>query len=582
MNTPAHATCCPPPPWLADDGPRLTIALLGWATLSRQAEEGSGYNLNASELAIGLADLGHRVHYLCSGLRYGLGPGPSIRRRGTWMGVHQHELVNSPNLAPSAINLRNVARERHAPRTTALVLRWLSRIGVQVVHVHSLEGLSLDLIPAIEAAGIPVVVTTHNYWFLCPQVDLLHREREVCLDYDGGRRCARCLPAPSPAARRLKRRLGQGLASIVGPTLAAQARQAAGALRHALTPGRDQEPPPIDRLRYLGYREPAPGMDPHPDADLPDARPTYGIVARPQELPAMPPILPADTNDRMLANRDVHLRVLNDYGRRRQEGIAALNAASLVTPPSDFLGRVHEAMGLDPQRRRTVRLGQPHFDRMHRLAMALPGYDRPPWTPGDARPLRLGFFGTVRPNKGLRVLAEAIDRLDPAVRRRCLFLVRAAGGDWAFRKLLADHPQVQFAGGYDLLQRVASVQEYDVGLLPHIWMENSPLVLLEHLHAGKAVVASNLGGPPEWIVEHQGVRNGLLFPSGDAGALAGCIERIATGQVPLPSPRQVHAITPHLTSYPEHLAEVQRIYRDVLAGRAAGASRPIDEALQPA
>lgn len=548
-----------------------TIALLGWAALSKQAEEGSGYNLNASELAIGLAQAGHRVHYLGSGLRYSLRPGPFVREIKPWRGVRNFELVNSPNLAPSAINLRNVDSERECHSTTQLVLRWLSDIDAQVVHAHSTEGLSLDLIPAIENAGIPVVATTHNYSYLCPQVDLLYREHEVCLDYDGGNRCATCLDAPSPAKRRLKRRLGQTAQHLVGHAITGHARASA---RH-LASGRTAESPPIDELRYLGYDNGA--IESAANAE--GAGSTYGVRAEPRELPKPAPILPNDTNERMLANTDVHLKVLNDYGRRRSDGIAALNAASAITPPSDFLGRVHESMGLDPSKRRTVRLGQPHFDRMHRAAIAQPGYDRAPWTPTDERPLRLAFFGTVRPNKGLRVLADAIGLLPAGTRQRCLFHIRASGGDWAFRKLLSGYPQVQFAGAYDLMQRAASVPEYDVGLLPHIWMENSPLVLLEHLHAGKLVITSRLGGPPEWIVNTGDITNGLLFPSGDAQALADSITSLARGDVAIPSPRTIHSITPHLTSYPAHLAEVQSIYEEIINAKA---SRSVDKALEPA
>lgn len=556
------------------DEPR-TIAMLGWATLSRQAEEGSGYNLNASELAIGLAQLGHRVHYLGSGLRYNLRPGPYIREIKPWKGIANYELVNSPNLAPSAINLRNVNTERRCERTTRLVLSWLHNIGAQVVHAHSLEGLSLDLIKHIEDAGIPVIATTHNYWFLCPQVDLLHREHEVCLDYEGGTRCATCLQAPHPSARRAKRRLGQTLHRIVGQQVAAAARTTGAALARSIRQRSEPEAIPADDLRFLGYSQQA--VQEAQAHEGPAS--TYGVHARAKELPKPSPVLPADTNEQTLARADVHLRVVNDYGRRRQDGIAALNSASVVTPPSDFLGRVHEAMGLEPSRRRTVRLGQPHFDRMHRAAMALPGYERSPWSPQSHRPLRLAFFGTVRPNKGLRVLADAIMRLPDDVRRRCLFHIRAAGGDWGFRKFLSGYPQVQFAGAYDLMQRAASVAEYDIGLLPHIWLENSPLVLLEHLHAGKMVITSRLGGPPEWIVRHGDASNGLMFPSGDAKAFADQICTLVRGEVAIPSAKTIHEITPHLTSYGEHLNEVQSIYKEAIAAKA---SRPVNEALQPA
>src|SRR5262245_17051088 len=65
----------------------LNVAVLGWACLSLQAHEGSGYNLNVSELCAGLVGAGHRVHYLRSGVDYSLRPGMWIRAREVWRGV---------------------------------------------------------------------------------------------------------------------------------------------------------------------------------------------------------------------------------------------------------------------------------------------------------------------------------------------------------------------------------------------------------------------------------------------------------------------------------------------------------------
>src|SRR4029453_2934571 len=97
--------------------------------------------------------------------------------------------------------------------------------------------------------------------------------------------------------------------------------------------------------------------------------------------------------------------------------------------------------------------------------------------------LRFGFLGTTRNNKGLRVLVDAIPLLPTEVRRRCHFLIRASGDDRAFRQMLSAYPEVQFAGGYDALQLLAAASEYDVGILTHVWFENSPLGLLAHSHA---------------------------------------------------------------------------------------------------
>lgn len=560
-----------PPGWPRTNHP-LCVALLGWARLAFQGTQGSGYNLAASELAAGLALSGHRVLYLASGRRYALRPWMFIRHTETWRGVECFDLYNSPNVSPAAYNFRNLPSETTCPRQTRLILRWLRRHSVDVVHVHSLEGFPLDLIPAIERSGRPVVVTPHNYWYICPQVDLMYGETALCRDYDGGRRCESCLRAAPAWRTRLKRRLGHALEGLVGMPAAAALRQAVNALGDRIRELRKQEPEPTPNAGGLDP-ELARGFDPGPAEHDGTIRHKPGRERG--EVPRRP-VAPArwDDNEQFLT-RDTHLTVLNDYGRRRAAGIAVLNAASLIIPPSDFVRQVYVHMGVDERRTRVVRLGQPHFDQIHRRMRRSPYYDIPPWDPHTSRrPLRFAYFGAMRPCKGIDVLAAAIPLLSRDVRQRCQFHIRAAGNDWVLRKQLSPYPEVSFAGGYDLLQLIGAGQEYDVGIVPHVWFENSPLVLLEHLHAGKFVICSRLGGPVEWV---HPPANGLLVPGGQPEALARAIADLVEGRVAIPSPRQVHESTPLLRSYPDHVHEVEAIYREVL-GESAMRRAHADEA----
>jgi glycosyltransferase involved in cell wall biosynthesis len=497
----------------------VNVAFLGWARLSAQEREGSGYNLSASELAAGLAQRGHRVAYLRSGMDYGVVRAPHVRHFEAWRDVACFDLVNSPNLSPAGHNFRNMAAESRCPSQVSLVLGWLDEVAAELVHVHSLEGFSLDLVDAIRTSGRPVVVTPHNYWYVCPQVDLLYQERELCFDYAGGRRCTSCIESLAPASARRRRAVWQSLERKAGPGATAFARAKLAGLRR--------------RLR-----------------------------GRPAEAAPAPPSLgasPLDQNERFLAA--THHRVSeNAYGERRAAGVATLNRASIVIPPSDFLRRVHVAMGVDERLLRVVRLGAPHFDRIDRRARLSPFYHQRPWSAKDAgTPLRFGFLGTTRNNKGLRVLVDAIPLLPTEVRRRCHFLIRASGDDRAFRQMLSAYPEVQFAGGYDALQLLAAASEYDVGILTHVWFENSPLVLLEHLHAGKFTLSPRLGGPPEWITPSV---NGLLYAGGHPEALAECIVQLVDGSVAIPSASEIHEATP-LRSFPDHVAEVEAVYREV-------------------
>ncbi len=557
-----------PDGWPTTDRP-MRIAILAWARLSAQAREGSGYNLSASELATGLALSGHTVSYLRSGMHYSaLRRGPHIKQTETWREIDCHTLYNSRNLSPAATNFRNMQQEISSPRDNAVVLEWLRSVNAEIVHIHSLEGFALDLIATLRDAGLPVVVTTHNYHYGCPQVDLLHNERECCLDYQGGARCEGCLTAPDPAKARRNRAVQQTFEQAVGFELAIAMRNAAKLARKRLAGNPARTPQPEDQIKP--DPETARGFDP----GTPDHPGTIDLGLEVIERDRIDElgIAPEDANEQFEATPDVHLRVVNIYGERRRAGIEALNRASLVTPPSAFMCRAYEAMGVRPEKLRHVRLGQPHFDQIHRRALRSPFYDTRPWDPRTAkRPLRVAYWGTTRNNKGFGVLARAIEHLDRDTRQRCQFILHAGGPDWGYRKMLSKYPEVSFLGGYDTLQLLAGAGEYDVAVLPHIWFENSPLVMLEHLHAGKFILSSRLGGPVDWLCEpgtpraraNGGLGNALFHPGGDDQALAACLERVVRGEVVLPSPREVHAVS-ELWSYPQHVAEVQSIYRGLL------------------
>ncbi|PIZ98702.1 MAG: hypothetical protein COX77_03725 [Candidatus Komeilibacteria bacterium CG_4_10_14_0_2_um_filter_37_10] len=62
-------------------------------------------------------------------------------------------------------------------------------------------------------------------------------------------------------------------------------------------------------------------------------------------------------------------------------------------------------------------------------------------------------------------------------------------------------------------------------LIPSEWPENCPLVILESFATGTPVIASNIGGIPELVIDQF---NGLLFKSGDQMALQQNIEKISS------------------------------------------------------
>ena len=65
-------------------------------------------------------------------------------------------------------------------------------------------------------------------------------------------------------------------------------------------------------------------------------------------------------------------------------------------------------------------------------------------------------------------------------------------------------------------------------MLPSLWDENAPLTCLQARAAGVPVLGSDNAGIAE-VIRHG--EHGLLFPAGDAAALADCMREVILGRL---------------------------------------------------
>jgi phosphatidylinositol alpha-mannosyltransferase len=148
-----------------------------------------------------------------------------------------------------------------------------------------------------------------------------------------------------------------------------------------------------------------------------------------------------------------------------------------------------------------------------RLASASP---RPEWRGEDGTLAFVGRLG--EPRKGFALLAAAFGQV--AAGRPGLRLLVVGGGDVdEARGLLpaAARPQVTFLGPVPDDDKAAALRTADVYVAPHTGGESFGIVLAEAMAAEAAVVASDL---PAFARVLDGGRLGVLFPNGDAAALA--------------------------------------------------------------
>jgi glycosyltransferase involved in cell wall biosynthesis len=142
-------------------------------------------------------------------------------------------------------------------------------------------------------------------------------------------------------------------------------------------------------------------------------------------------------------------------------------------------------------------------------------------------PLTLGFVGRIVPAKGVHVLLAALAHLkaDPPVDVLIWGDLRQQPEyGRALERQAAGLTGVRFMGPFTRADLAGVYSQMDALVVPSLWNENSPLVVHEAFAAGRPVIGSDVDGIAE-LVGHD--VNGLLFPPGDAAALAEAVRRLA-------------------------------------------------------
>lgn len=86
---------------------------------------------------------------------------------------------------------------------TEVYSAFLQKVHPDVIHIHSLMGLHLAFVKEARNLCIPLVFTSHDYYGLCPKIDLL-KDREMCTAKNWDM-CTQCMDISIPE-RKIKRK----------------------------------------------------------------------------------------------------------------------------------------------------------------------------------------------------------------------------------------------------------------------------------------------------------------------------------------------------------------------------------------
>jgi glycosyltransferase involved in cell wall biosynthesis len=183
------------------------------------------------------------------------------------------------------------------------------------------------------------------------------------------------------------------------------------------------------------------------------------------------------------------------------------------------MGRYATRLGISPERVWIVPNGVPIRENVPER-----GAPNGTWT--------LGTVALFRPRKGLEILLDALAELRE---RHVPVRLRAVGGFETPEYEAQIRARVHKLGIDDAIDWTgftsdvtAELDRMDLFVLPSLFGEGLPMVVLEAMASGVPIVATEVEGVPEAIRPNQ---DGLLVPPHDAPRLAEAIERFIAREV---------------------------------------------------
>ena len=462
----------------------MRVLFYNWADYRDPEQRGGGVSVYQRNLIDGLAERGgFETAFLSAGLSHDLRnrtprietleSGPSPR----------YSLVNSGLVAPSHADFGGAA-QLDDPATEAVFAGFVDRTGPwDVIHFNNLEGLPAHVLALKDRwPGTRFLLSLHNYYPFCPQVNLWHAERETCPGYDEGARCVTCLTAhPDPRSVRLAYGVGTTLSRVgAGPKTFTYDKIFRPVLGFAWRNMRR-----LLRLRH-GRRQVASAT-----VETPTPAP------RPDGTP---------------------------FKQRRARMVALINRyCDGVLCVSQRVQQIAVQHGLEPARLHTLYIGTKEAGAWHNT-QARAQFLQPDGT------LRLAYLGYMRRDKGFHFLMQALSALPPEIAGRLHLTVAAKAGEGDALRLLAEAtPQLaslRHVDGYSHDGLDALLADVDLGLVPVMWEDNLPQVAIE-MHARHIpLLTSDRGGAQEL-----GNCPDLVFRAGDAQDFARVLGRVLDGTV---------------------------------------------------
>ena len=211
-----------------------------------------------------------------------------------------------------------------------------------------------------------------------------------------------------------------------------------------------------------------------------------------------------------------------DFFMREMYIKRAFSVVDRFVSPSEFLKQRYVDWGIDSSLIEVIENGTPE---LHEHAQMNDSVSR------SSTKVRLAYFGQINCFKGLDVLLDALLLMDKDTRQQFVLNIHGANLEYqpaefqekVYSALKRLKGTVFLHGPYENHELPALLADTDWMVVPSIWYENSPIVIQEAFRSGVPVIASNVGGIAEKVVNKV---NGLTFNVGKPMSLQSVLLQI--------------------------------------------------------
>ena len=482
----------------------MRILYLGW-----QKGKAGGVPIYTESLSQGFRDRGNEVAYLYVG-EHDIYGKPYLRQFSDAKGIQYVELVNSVN---EYLNLRAPLREIKEPKPEALVLKYLRNFDPHIIHVQNLMGFSSSLLEVAADLGYPVIVSHHNYWFLCPRVELFRSDNRLCQGPRDGINCAWCCEIPVGRYKTLSSwfRMKRAIRGTIKPIVRLSAM--------------------VSRIeKVLRSREKAQFIVPA------RGKVVRGSIA----LPAL--------EDHYILEKNIDLDAISQYSLRTRYHRFLLSEKTMVNlAVSSAVKDILMAFGIPEDKIVVQHIGTRAAEFVQSLAK-----------PRIDEQVLFGFLGPLRYEKGVHVLLQAFAKLDQL---KCSLNIYGPFTDdpyFNYLQSLAGGYKVSFRGPYSYEDLSIVLKDIHYLVVPPVWFDNAAQVVFESLASKTPVIGAEIGGIPDFVRRGE---NGLLFKPNDVEGLRICMQQVIDDRTLLA--RLQSTIKP-MKTIQEHILELEKFYGDVV------------------